>query len=467
MAKSGAYIRDVHLLEELNSEIESSGQSMLSIDTSVVNYLNEVKGKLDSQLEYIQMKLSEARTSLSNAEAALSACQVSQAAAMAAGMMGPSCMMEESAVEIARAEVAKWENRYAQGQQIVDECSRETGEYNGPGGGHALIQNMSGTQTPKASQLLNDCVTKLRNILSTDVGSSTAAGAARIGAAAVAGGAAVLVMNDKFSKFNMGLSQNNNPLLFAKQANDMALAQVFGIEKGDPMTTAEADMQSANPNHKEMYFEDPEGEWYRYNGKMYKDTWLTDLFPETKEMSLVRYRKNDNYAIDEQYGINCATTSAAYVMRKQGWNVVAKGNPEEKDNLNYKISHDPFVVWKNADGTRPTPTLYSDYMKKNHLSKMTSDDYKAFFEEACKEKGIYQVEVLLRGGGHATILQRDDDGLHFIEPQIYEPYYTDNQGRRNIDDLTDRMASWQWSNWGVMRVDDKLFDPKYAGIFEK
>ena len=383
------------------------------------------------------------------------------------GIMGPSCMMEEGAVQTAEAEVAKWRERFERGKQIVGECSQEIGEYNGPGGAHALIQNMSNTQTPKASQLLNDCVAKLRDILGTDVGSSPAASAARAGAAAVAGGAVVKTMNDKFGKFNMGVGLNNNPLLSAKQANDRALAQAFGIEKGTPMTTAEADMQSANPNKKYRFYEDPEGDWYNYNGKMYKKKWLTELFPETEEMSLVRYRKNDNYAYDEQFSMNCATTSAAYVLRKQGWNVWAKGNPEEKGNLNYELSHNPFVVWKNADGTVPTPTLYSDYMKKNHLSKMTSDDYKAFFEEACKEKGVYQVEVRLKGSGHATILQRDDDGLHFIEPQVYEPYYTDNQGRRSIDDLTDRMASWQWSNWGVMRVDDKLFDPQYANVFEK
>jgi len=167
MARPGAYIRDVQLLEELNNKIVSSGEMMSNIDVSVCNYINGVRDSLERDLNTIQMKLNEAEARLSEAESALSVCQASQAMALAAGIPGPSCMMEESAVEAARMEVEKWQMRYGQGQRILAECQQEIGEYNGPGGGHSLILTMSEQQTPKASQLLRGCIEKLQDVFAS------------------------------------------------------------------------------------------------------------------------------------------------------------------------------------------------------------------------------------------------------------------------------------------------------------
>lgn len=169
MAKSGAYIRDVHLLEELEERIVSSGEAMSHIDANVSNYLNEVRESLQRQLDFIYDRLNDAQQRLSQAESALRACQASQSTASAMGMMCPSCVMEEQEVEMARMEVEKWRMRYEQGQQIVEDCGRETEEYNGSGGGHNLIQNMCNHQTPKVSQLLHGCIDRLQDILGTNV----------------------------------------------------------------------------------------------------------------------------------------------------------------------------------------------------------------------------------------------------------------------------------------------------------
>lgn len=167
MARPGAYIRDIQLLEELNNKIVSSGEMMSNIDVGVSNYINGVKDSLERDLNTIQMKLNEAEARLTEAETALSVCQASQAMALAAGVPGPSCMMEESAVEAARMEVEKWQMRHGQGQRILGECQQEIGEYNGLGGGHSLILAMSEQQTPKASQLLCGCIEKLQDVLAS------------------------------------------------------------------------------------------------------------------------------------------------------------------------------------------------------------------------------------------------------------------------------------------------------------
>lgn len=174
MAKQGAYIRDVHSLEQLNERIVSSGEAMLNIDADVSNYLNGVRDTLEGQLDSIQMRLEEAEARLNSAENALSVCYASQIC-NEFGELSPSCSMEESDVESARSEVEKWRMRYEQGQQILGECQQEISSYFS--GGHALIINMSKQQTQRACQLLRDCIDKLHDILGLDVDSCTNEGA--------------------------------------------------------------------------------------------------------------------------------------------------------------------------------------------------------------------------------------------------------------------------------------------------
>ena len=468
MAKQGAYISDVHLLEQLNDQIKNSGEAMANINQNVISHLNGVRDNLERQLDYIQTRLSEAEANLSSAESALNACYASQMC-NEFGELTPSCSWEESAVDTARSEVEIWRSKYNQGQQIVGECQREISDYQS--GGNALIQTMSNQQTPKANQILRDCIGKLEDILHSDVGSSSSIKAAGVGAIASAGGAVTArVASDKFSGFNMGVSANE----LAIKKNNKELEKAFGITQGKPMSIAEADRQSANPNynnHLHEYNEDPNGEWYYYNGRMYKREWLTLAHPETKEMSLPHYTKNNNYDYDYQYGVNCATASSAYALRARGFDVTAKGNPEVSGDQNTWLSkgNNVFKIWKNTDGSEAKPTYADDWMKKNHISSMTTDDYKKYFEDTCKEKGIYIVGVKFNGGsGHATILQRDDDGLHFIEPQVYESDRT-TDGRRPIEDLITHRAGLtshpDLYNNGILRVDDKLLDPQYAGLF--
>lgn len=202
MTKSGAYISDLHLLEELTERIGSSGEAMSHIDANVSAYFSEVRESLQRQLDLINDRLTDAQQRLGQAESALRACQASQSAASAMGMMCPSCVMEEQEVEMARMEVEKWEMRYERGQQIVGECVQEIAEYNGSGGGHALIQKMCEQQTPKATQLLHGCIERLRDILGTDMGCKVVDSSASAGDASSRMVAASST-NDKFKKFNM------------------------------------------------------------------------------------------------------------------------------------------------------------------------------------------------------------------------------------------------------------------------
>ena len=105
-------------------------------------------------------------------------------------------------------------------------------------------------------------------------------------------------------------------------------------------------------------------------------------------------------------------------------------------------------------------------MEEKGYEEMSAERYEEFFEENCKEEGVYVLTVGWQGGGgHATILQRDSDGqLYYIEPQEYD----ENVGaRRPVSEISQNAATdlETISNRGVMRVDDKVFDTDYLSLF--
>ena len=229
-------------------------------------------------------------------------------------------------------------------------------------------------------------------------------------------------------------------------SNYIKLEKALGVSKGNRMTTADADRQNANPKHEYKYKRDPNG-------------------PETVDG--VKCRKNPDY--DKQYSINCATCAAAYALRLMGFDVKAKGNKLFTKNRWLSKSHS-FDIWKNPDGTKPSPSTTQDWMKKNNVTSMTPDSYRKYFDETCSEPGVYIVTVQwAEDGGHATILQREEDGqLYYIEPQVY---YGNGDGRHSVDDLIFRNGNMNLSasppsGKGILRVDDKMLDPEYASLFE-
>lgn len=194
----------------------------------------------------------------------------------------------------------------------------------------------------------------------------------------------------------------------------------IGIKRGMPMSAGKADEQSANPN----------------------------------------------YGKDYQYSINCQTCAPAYVLRRAGFDVYAKG--KTPGSLSDWISRGhSFDIWENVNGSPAIPTRYNDWMAQRGYKQMTPQRYKQFFEESCKESGTYVVTIKWKGGqgAHATIIERFDDGsLWYVEPQSYN---TSRGALRDIMELCNDGAASAFGPRGVMRVDDKLFKLAYLSIFEK
>ena len=222
-------------------------------------------------------------------------------------------------------------------------------------------------------------------------------------------------IQEMMGEMDQGMSED---VRRAKAENYLELEPELG-KKGKPMSVEKADVQSANPD----------------------------------------------YSSGIAYQRNCATCAPAYVLREQGFDVTAKANLPGTLNRNASLGGE-FSMWKNADGSVASPTRTYTWMQGKGYKRMNEKRYREFFEETCKEKGTYEVTVNWKaadnGGGHAAIIKRDKDGkLYYIEPQ----HYNKKKGaRRSIDELCDASAV-PWRRLGILRVDDKLFDPKWAGLF--
>jgi hypothetical protein len=221
--------------------------------------------------------------------------------------------------------------------------------------------------------------------------------------------------------------------------NSVEIEDKLNIRKGKPMTINQADEQSANPNYTPEMIPDPNGLYYDYQGNRF------NLNPQFKK----------------EYSINCATCSPAYAMRLRGFNFTAKPNIEK--TLNSMVADTGgFEVWKNADGTPVKPVLTLDWMRDKGYKEMTENRYLEYFDETCKEPGVYILTIRWKGeGAHATILHRDESGNLFrVEPQVFN-----GNAKRTLDELCVRGSVSPQSNSGILRVDDKVFDTDWLELF--
>ena len=228
--------------------------------------------------------------------------------------------------------------------------------------------------------------------------------------------------------------------------NSLILEKILGVTKGSPMGIDEADKQSANPRHIPKYIRDENG--------IYKDKWghRLKVNPEYKEDAA------------KPYSTNCATCTAAYLLRTRGFPVIAKGNI--RGSLVDTVRKGGWLkLFESADGSPIEIRSTRKWAEGKKYKAMTPGRYKEFFEESCEEPGIYLLTMSWKGGaGHATILQRMTDGrLLYIEPQVDNS----DQDRTSLFSLlqygTTRISSYE----GVSRIDDKLFNLEYMSILAK
>ncbi len=229
---------------------------------------------------------------------------------------------------------------------------------------------------------------------------------------------------------------------------------------------------------------------------------------------------NVNFGKNGQFGINCATTTTTFMLRKRGYDVTAKAKNANGHTKSIAIKLNLYDAWKNPDGSDVVPTMLSDKFnekieakrfqeelrilnntKKELLEIQESLDsiwvsaskkdslrervkelnpiytesrkklapvYKEVIEEACEEEGYYTFGLIWDevnyGGGHYTVLksEKDENGntvISNIEPQTGEPF-------ESLDDMIDYLGYPPDPYDTLLRMDDKVFNEDYIDLFE-
>lgn len=230
--------------------------------------------------------------------------------------------------------------------------------------------------------------------------------------------------------------------------NNLEIEKALKITKGKPMDVDKADKQNANPKHVMAFIPDSNGAYRDKAGH--------------------RYRKNTDFdkKRDEPYNINCQTCAPAYALRLRGFDITAKGNTPGSKLEYLSNGMNTWEVWKNQDGTAASHVSMNDWMASKGYQKMTARRYREFFEENCKEEGVYELSIgWKRGGGHATILQRFKNGeLRYIEPQEDNSKGSGLEWK-DVSYLCENGASSVHRCRGIMRIDNKLFNISFISIF--
>lgn len=228
--------------------------------------------------------------------------------------------------------------------------------------------------------------------------------------------------------------------------NNLEIEKALKITKGKPMSVEKADKQNANPKYSEKFIPDEHGGYIdRRTGK--------------------KFSLNPHY--NEAYANNCQTCAPAYALRLRGFDITAKGRTPGSQLEYLSLGH-AFEVWNNIDGTPAKHLSMNDWMASKGYKRMTPKHYREFFEEACKDEGVYELSIGWKGcGGHATILQRFADGeLRYIEPQNDNSKGSGNEWK-DVAYLCNSGASSVHHCRGIMRIDNKLFNLTFISIFEK
>lgn len=201
--------------------------------------------------------------------------------------------------------------------------------------------------------------------------------------------------------------------------NIRELDQTLPVMQGKIMNFTEADQQKGNP-----HFSDPD-------------------------------------AKAEGYLINCQTCTMTYELRRRGFPVEALPNKNDefykvwcpKNNLTW---NDRFL---NPDGSRPIKTRPS-VLRDTITAKV------GFIEGATKETGRYELYLKWKsvrgrdGGAHVMIVERQKDGnLLWFDPQ---------SGKHGSSKMFNGfMKSAVPVKLSVLRIDDKIINPKFSERFKK
>lgn len=221
---------------------------------------------------------------------------------------------------------------------------------------------------------------------------------------------------DTFEEYREAMKYNKTHANFTpeQRANNRELSNALPVIQGKIMNFTEADGGKANPNF---------------------------TLPDAREKGFYH---------------NCQTCTMSYELRRRGFDVEAVANPIVKGYNNYrdfqKFCAANGLDWKErfltSDGKRAEYSLSRDVAKDTPTSKLS------FIEAQTTQQGRYEVYCAWKNGGaHVFIVERQKNG---------ELLWFDPQSARRGGTFEDFLKLMEKDRIGVMRIDNKIINPKFA-----
>lgn len=193
------------------------------------------------------------------------------------------------------------------------------------------------------------------------------------------------------------------------------------------------------------------------NLKLEKALGITKRKPMTYEEA-DKGKENPNFSKSTDYQVNCQTCVPVHLLRRLGFDIEAAPNT---GNSAYRLMDRQGIKWNsnlfmNADGTDSEFTWTRKWAYGNNIKRMGEKEIKTFLMESMKEDGLYEIYCAWKGGSaHVFCAETKNGSIRLFDPQ---------PGKDNVTDYITRMKGL---SVGVLRIDNKLVNPKAAGLFIK
>lgn len=185
---------------------------------------------------------------------------------------------------------------------------------------------------------------------------------------------------------------------------------------------------------------------------------------------------NDNGSDQKGYHHNCQTCTVAYELRRRGFNIEALPNPVvgtykgEDDREVWKFFRDRHMSQDERFLAPKTGVGVSWNMSKGVLD--TNAKRLRFIESETQEEGRYEIYLRWahkgkRGGAHVIIAEKQRNGnLVFYDPQNGRHWAKGGDDFKEFHKrYLDIVSCMDGNAIGVLRIDNKLINPKFAERF--
>lgn len=226
-----------------------------------------------------------------------------------------------------------------------------------------------------------------------------------------------------FDEYKAAMKYNKVHAAFTPEqsANNRELSKLLPVIQGKIMNFTEADSGKANPNF---------------------------TLPDAKDLG---------------FHHNCQTCTMAYELRRRGFDIEAVANPTVKGFKNYR-DFQQFCTVNRVDWRERFLTSageQANYIWSRSVIKDTIKEKLSFIEAQTVQQGRYEIYCAWKGkdnGAHVFIIERQKNG---------ELLWFDPQSARRGGSFNDYLSKMKKNLIGVLRIDDKIINPKFSSRFTK